>query len=213
MTIAGLTGGIASGKTTVSLILKQAGAKIVDADAIAHAVVRKGLPAWEKLVAHFGRKILLPSGEINRPSLADIVFNNPNQKEILNRIVHPFVFEETDRQVREIQRENPLSVIIQDIPLLIESGMYTRFSEIILVYVPEVLQLQRLMARNGFSENQAMLRIRSQMPIEDKKRFATMIVDNSRNMEDTRQQTLVVYEKLLTISRRTICPPCDRYHP
>lgn len=213
MILAGLTGGIASGKTTVSRILKQAGANIVDADAIAHTVVRKGLPAWEKIVAHFGKKILLPNGEINRPCLADIVFNSPDQKEILNRIVHPFVFEETDRQIREIRRENPLSVIIQDIPLLIESGMHRNLSEIILVYTPEHLQLQRLMSRNGFSENEAMLRIRSQMPIEDKKRFATMIVDNSRDMEDTRQQTLDVYKKLIAISRRTACPPCDRYHP
>ncbi len=194
--IAGLTGGIATGKSTVSAILKECGAIVIDADLIAHAVVKKGLEAYERIVAHFGKQILLPSGEIDRPQLGNIVFNHPDQKEKLNQIVHPAVFEEMERQIRKIERRNSASVVISDIPLLIESGMHKRFSEIILVYIPEYLQVQRLMIRSDLSAAQANSRIRAQMPIEEKKRFATRIIDNSGDFENTRNQVIAVYQQL-----------------
>jgi len=196
MIIAGLTGGIATGKSTVSAILKECGAIIIDADLIAHAVVKKGLEAHKRIAAHFGKQILLPDGELDRPQLGNIIFNHPAQKEMLNQIVHPFVFEEMERQIREFERKNPASVVISDIPLLIESGMHKRFSEIILVYIPEYLQMHRLMTRDKFSEKQAAARIRAQMPIEEKKRFATMIIDNSDSLENTRNQAVAVYQRL-----------------
>jgi len=196
MIIAGLTGGIATGKSTVSAILKECGASIIDADLIAHAVVKKGLEAHKRIAAHFGTQILLPDGEINRPRLGNIVFNHPDEKEMLNQIVHPFVFEEMERQIREFERKNPASVVISDIPLLIESGMHKNFSEIILVYIPEYLQIQRLMIRDDLCATQANTRIRAQMPIEEKKRFATMIIDNSDSLENTRNQTIAVYQQL-----------------
>ncbi|HAO23170.1 MAG TPA: dephospho-CoA kinase, partial [Desulfobacteraceae bacterium] len=111
-------------------------------------------------------------------------------------IVHPFVFEEMERQIREFERKNPASVVISDIPLLIESGMHKNFSEIILVYIPEYLQIQRLMIRDDLCATQANTRIRAQMPIEEKKRFATMIIDNSDSLENTRNQTIAVYQQL-----------------
>ncbi len=197
--IAGLTGGIATGKSTVSAILKECGAIIIDADLIAHAVVKKGLEAYERIVAHFGKQILLPDGEIDRPQLGNIIFNHPDQKEKLNQIVHPAVFEEMERQIRKIERRNSASVVISDIPLLIESGMHKRFSEIILVYIPEYLQVQRLMIRSDLSAAQANSRIRAQMPIEEKKRFATMIIDNSGDSENTRNQAVAVYQRLLQL--------------
>ncbi|OQX25535.1 MAG: dephospho-CoA kinase [Desulfobacteraceae bacterium IS3] len=196
MIISGLTGGIATGKSTISAILKECGAIIIDADLIAHAVVKKGLEAYERIAAHFGTQILLPDGEINRPRLGNIVFNHPDEKEMLNQIVHPFVFEEMERQIREFERKNPASVVISDIPLLIESGMHKNFSEIILVYIPEYLQIQRLMIRDDLCATQANTRIRAQMPIEEKKRFATMIIDNSDSLENTRNQTIAVYQQL-----------------
>ena len=196
MIISGLTGGIATGKSTISAILKECGAIIIDADLIAHAVVKKGLEAYERIAAHFGTQILLPDGEINRPRLGNIVFNHPDEKEMLNQIVHPFVFEEMERQIREIKLRNPASVVISDIPLLIESGMHKNFSEIILVYIPEYLQIQRLMIRDDLCATQANTRIRAQMPIEEKKRFATMIIDNSDSLENTRNQTIAVYQQL-----------------
>jgi dephospho-CoA kinase len=196
MMSAGLTGGIATGKSTVSAILKKCGAIIIDADLIAHAVVKKGLEAYERIVAYFGTQILLSDGEIDRPQLGNIVFNHPDQKEKLNQIVHPAVIEEMDRQIRDIERKNPASVVISDIPLLIESGMQKKFSEIILVYIPEYLQIQRLMIRDDLCATQANARIRAQMPIEEKKRFATKIIDNSDSWENTRNQAVAVYQQL-----------------
>jgi dephospho-CoA kinase len=158
--------------------------------------VKKGLPAWERIAAHFGKQILLPNGELDRKHLANIIFNDPSQKQMLNQIVHPFVFEEIERQVNEIRHKTPLSVVISDIPLLMESGMHKNLSEVILVYIPKSLQIERLMKRNKFSEAEAKARIRAQMPIDEKKHFATMIIDNSGDLENTRNQAVAVYQKL-----------------
>jgi len=194
--IAGLTGGIASGKSTVSAFLKDAGAFIIDADKIAHELVKKNMPAWQEIVDHFGRQILLPDKEINREFLGNIIFNNPDEKQKLNSIVHPFVFTEMEKQVNDIKENKPDAVIIQDIPLLFESGHYNNLSPIILVYIPEFLQLQRLMKRNNLSESDARSRICSQMPIEEKKILADIVIDNSETKEDTGNKILEIYKYL-----------------
>lgn len=195
MFIAGLTGGIATGKSTVAGFLAQAGARIVDADKIAHDVVRKGQSAWEKIVAHFGEAVLLPDGEINRARLGDIIFKNREQKDVLNAIVHPEVFREMARQIDEAAAR-PGEVIILDVPLLIESGMHTSMAEVILVYTPPAVQLRRLMARDGINEADARARIDSQMPIEDKRAMATIIIDNSADLEAARARSIEVYRQL-----------------
>ncbi len=196
MVIAGLTGGIASGKSTVSAFLEDAGAVIVDADKIARKVVQKDRPAWRKIVDAFGRSILLPDGEINRILLGEIIFGDPAQQQILNRIVHPDVFAETATRLAEIENKQPGAVVILDVPLLIESGMDMDFSEILVVYVPESVQIQRLMARDRLTQTQALARIRSQMPIEEKKKHATIVIDNSGSRENTRNISMRVYQKL-----------------
>ena len=196
MVIAGLTGGIASGKSTVSAFLEDAGAVIVDADKIAREVVQKDRPAWRKIVDAFGRSILLPDGEINRILLGEIIFGDPAQQLILNRIVHPDVFAETAMRLAEIENKQPGAVVILDVPLLIESGMDMDFSEILVVYVPESVQIQRLMARDRLTQTQALARIRSQMPIEEKKKHATIVIDNSGSRENTRNISMRVYQKL-----------------
>ena len=196
MVIAGLTGGIASGKSTVSAFLEAAGAIIVDADKIAREVVQKGQPAWREIVGVFGRSILLPDGEINRILLGDIIFNDPAQKQVLNRIVHPGVIAETATRLAEIGKNRPDAVVILDVPLLIESGMDTGLSDIIVIYVPESVQIQRLMTRDALTQAQALARIRSQMPIEEKKKRATIVIDNSGSLENTRIISLCVYQKL-----------------
>lgn len=196
MVIAGLTGGIASGKSTVSAFLKDAGAVIVDADKIARDVVQKGQPAWRKIVGAFGRTILLPDGEINRILLGDIIFNDPAQKHVLNQIVHPEVISETTTRLAEIEKNQPGSVVILDVPLLIESGIDSGLSDIIVVYVPESIQIQRLMDRDALTQAQALARIRSQMPIEEKKKRATIVIDNSGGLEITRNISLRIYQKL-----------------
>jgi len=194
--IAGLTGGIASGKSTVSDCFQELGAVVIDADRIARKVVGKGLPAWRKIRDHYGREVLLPGGEVDREKLGRIVFHDPHQRTVLNRIVHPHVFEEMDHQVRRIHRRNSGAVVIQDVPLLIESGMHTRMAKVILVYVPKPVQLQRLMNRDGVSEADARARISSQMDIEKKRHLADFVIDNRGTREETREQTQTVYDLL-----------------
>ncbi len=196
MVVAGLTGGIATGKSTVSAIFKTCGAVIVDADVIAREVVQKGRKAWSEIIDTFGSRILLPDGSINRPALGDIIFHDPVRQQILNHIVHPEVMAETNRRLVEINHDSPDAVVILDVPLLFESGMDKGLSEIIVVYVPEPLQLQRLMHRNALSEDQALARIRSQIPVEEKKRRATRIIDNSGSLDITREATQAIYHLL-----------------
>ncbi len=196
MVVAGLTGGIATGKSTVSKILETAGAIIIDADQLARDVVRKGLPAWHKIVNHFGRDVLQPNGEINRSYLGEIIFHNPDKKEILNRIVHPYVKKEQAMRLKIIKQNRSDSVVILDVPLLIEVGWDKGLSEVIVVYVPEHIQLERLMKRDKLSEAEALSRIRSQMPIEEKKARASIVIDNSGTKVNTRKSTLKVYHYL-----------------
>jgi len=193
---AGLTGGIATGKSTVSDIFRQAGAFIIDADDIAHRSIRKGMPAWQKIVSHFGPAILQSDDEINRPLLGSIIFKEEEKKQVLNRIVHPQVRREIARQLAPIEKNHPRAVIILDIPLLIEVGWHRDVQEVILVYTPEEMQITRLMSRDNLSYEDALARIRAQMPIEEKKRHASVIIDNSGDLENTREKTLVVYDYL-----------------
>ncbi len=196
MQVIGLTGGIATGKSTVSAILENAGALIIDADRIAREAVKKGQPAYREIVEHFGETVLLPDGEINRSVLGDIIFNAPGKKQLLNKIVHPYVRKETHRQLQQIGRTEPNAIVILDIPLLIEAEMDKNLSEVIVVYVPEHIQIERLVQRDGISEADALARVRSQMPIEEKKEKATIVVDNSGSKENTRRQTLKIFQRL-----------------
>jgi dephospho-CoA kinase len=194
--VIGLTGGIATGKSTVCAILENAGAVIIDADRIARKLVKKNLPAYRQIVDTFGKSILLPDGEINRTALGDLIFNDPRKKQLLNKIVHPQVGKETDRQLKRIEKNNPHALVILDIPLLLESGLHKNLSEVIVVYTPEHIQINRLMQRDHISQENALARIRSQMPIEEKKKLATIVIDNSGMLEDTRKQTLKIFQRL-----------------
>jgi dephospho-CoA kinase len=194
--VIGLTGGIATGKSTVSALLEKAGAVIIDADRIARQVVKKGLPAYREIIENFGESILLPDGEINRSALGDIIFNDPQKKQLLNRIVHPHVRKEQNRQLKGIEKKDPGAIVILDIPLLIETQTYRDLSEVIVVYAPEHIQMKRLMQREDISKSDALARIRSQIPIEEKKDKATIVIDNSGTRENTRKQTLKLFQRL-----------------
>lgn len=196
MYIAGLTGGIATGKSTISGMFRKEGALIIDADRIAHEVVKKGAPAWQKIKAHFGDRILLPSGEIDRERLGGIVFHDARQKENLNRIVHPFVFQKMEEKIEKVRSVNPRAVVILDVPLLIETGMHRTLPEVILAYAPESMQLARLMARDNLAEADAQARIRSQMPIDSKMRMADIVIDNSGSLDVTRKTVRDVMGRL-----------------
>jgi len=194
--VIGLTGGIATGKSTVSAIFENAGAVIIDADRIARDIVKKDLPAYREIVKNFGESVLQTDGEIDRGLLGDIIFNDPQKKQLLNRIVHPHVKKETNRQLMQIEKSDPNAIVILDIPLLIEAEMQNDLSEVIVVYAPEHIQLSRLKQRDHISETEALARIRSQMPIEEKKELATVVIDNSGTLEDTRKQTIEIFKNL-----------------
>ncbi|MBN2298632.1 MAG: dephospho-CoA kinase [Deltaproteobacteria bacterium] len=196
MVIAGLTGGIATGKSTVAEYFRSAGASLIDADRIAFDAVQKDMPAWHEIVRHFGKEVLLENGQIDRAGLGDIIFNDREQKEVLDSIVHPAVFRKIEENVSVLEKDSPDSVVIVDIPLLIETGRYRDMDEVIVVYVPEHIQIERLLSRDNISEEAARARVRSQMSIEDKKAYASIVIDNSKSMEQTKSKTLEVYRKL-----------------
>ena len=199
--VVGLTGGIASGKSTVSEMFKTSGAIVIDADIIARQVVAPGMPAWEAIRATFGERIIAPDGTLDRRCLGDLVFSDARRRKQLEGIVHPHVRRQIREKIRRLRRTAPDALVIQDIPLLLETGMTDDLSEIILVYVPLAVQLKRLMKRDGISQEAAMARIDAQLPMEQKRRHATIVIDNSGDLASTGGQVLEVYQRLARKAR------------
>ncbi len=202
MIVAGLTGGIASGKSTVAEILRKAGAVIIDADRIARQVVAPGLPAWREIRDLFGDGILQPDGAIDRAALGAIVFNDAPLRRRLEAIVHPRVGAEIAAQMQRAAQEQPDAVVIMDIPLLFETDRTQGLAEIIVVFTPESIQRRRLMARDHLSPEAAEARIRSQMPMAEKVRRATLTIDNSGTPAETERQALAVFQHLMQRARK-----------
>lgn len=192
----GLTGGIATGKSYVLSVLSELGCEVMDADQTAREVVEPGQPAFEEIFAHFGSEVVGADGRLDRPKLGAIVFNDPAQREKLNSIVHPKVFEAQARWMAEVEARNPQAVVIIDAALMIETGSYRRFDKVVVVYCEPELQLQRLMARNNMTQEEATARISSQMPSAEKLKFADFSINTSQGFEDTRLQTVALYEQL-----------------
>lgn len=185
--IIGLTGGIASGKSTVSNWLLSQGYPVVDADIAARKVVEPSMPALEKIRKAFGDDVLLPDGTLDRKRLGSIIFANEEKRQTLNAIVHPAV-REWMRQETERAFGEGASIVIMDIPLLFESKLTHMVEETILVYVTKETQLKRLMERDGYMEADALARIHAQMPIDEKKELADYIVDNNGPLSETIEQ-------------------------
>lgn len=183
MFVVGLTGGIASGKSTVSKTLRQLGAAICDADKIAKELQEAGTEVWQEITHTFGPDILLNDGSLNRQALGEIVFNDNDARQKLDSIVHPKVME----RVNMVIAESNARVVIVDAPLLIEAHMTAMVDEVWVVSVSEQLQLKRLMQRNNLDEREALARLRSQMPLSDKLKYADKVIDNSGSIEQTRQ--------------------------
>lgn len=185
--IIGLTGGIASGKSTVSQMLEQRGFTIVDADLAARKVVEPGASAYKQVVTEFGEGIILNDGTLNREKLGTIVFNDEEKRKKLNAIVHPAVREKM-KEWQEAAIQNGKKTIILDIPLLFESNLLHMVDKTIVVYVDEETQLQRLMERNSFREDEARTRIASQLPLRQKKEMADAVIDNNGTLSETERQ-------------------------
>ncbi|MEJ9228110.1 dephospho-CoA kinase [Peribacillus butanolivorans] len=189
--IIGITGGIASGKSSVSLYIQELGFTIVDADVASRAVVEPGEEAYHEVVKAFGEDILLMDGNIDRAKLGSIIFHDQEKRLRLNSIVHPAV-----RKWMRLKTEKALAAgeetVFMDIPLLFESKLTFMVEKTLLVYVDERVQLERLMNRNGLSETDALARIHSQMPLADKKVLADAVIDNNGNLEETKKQVKTV---------------------
>ena len=184
----GLTGGIASGKSTVCGMLQDRGCTIVDADKVAHKLLLKGQPCFGRVVEAFGVDILDSAGEIDRNRLGAIVFENQSLLETLEGIVHPEVIRQILAKLDILEKEQPLGKVVVDASLMIESGFYKSFKRLVVVTCRLEQQLERLITRNGLSESQARRRISIQMPLEQKLGFADYVIDNSRLLEHTRAQ-------------------------
>ncbi|WP_081413177.1 dephospho-CoA kinase [Aneurinibacillus terranovensis] len=194
--IIGLTGGIACGKSTVSRMLAEREARIIDADIIAREVVRPGEEAWSLIAEHFGQSILLPNQEIDRARLGKLVFSDEKARLILNGIVHPAV----RKRMRELTAHavaEGIPLIVLDIPLLYESGLEYMVEAVVVVYCTPEQQLKRLMKRNGLSREEALRRIASQIPVEEKKKRASYVIDNSGTLEETERQVNKLIQRLV----------------
>jgi dephospho-CoA kinase len=194
----GLTGGIASGKSTVSAILRDLGAVVIDADALAREVVAKGTPGLSAVVAEFGDGLLTPDGELDRPAMGALVFADESARRRLEAIVHPLVFE---RIVALEADAPPGAVVVHDIPLLAESGRSTEpdrggFDAVVVVEAPADVQLQRMVRDRGWTEADALARIAAQATPEERRAIATHLVENTGTLEDLRQRVTVVFEEL-----------------
>lgn len=200
--IVGLTGSIASGKSTVAGIFKELGAGLIDFDVLAREVIRPHLKTWEGIVEHFGTAVLNEDSTINRGMLAEIVFNDPAKLEKLNEIVHPAVFEEGKRRLEEIMRNDPGAIVVLDIPLLLETGCQALVDKVVVVYSGEENQMKRLMGR-GLNPEEAEKRLRAQMPLAEKVKRADFVIQNDGSLAQTRRQVERVYQELrrLKISR------------
>ena len=179
MILIGLTGGVATGKSTVAQMFKQCGAVVIDADALAREVVQPDKPAWRDVVRTFSKKVLNPDRTINRQALGSIVFRYPAKRRRLERIIHPRVAREQQRLTREAARKDPTAVVLYDVPLLFEAGIDKRVQKIIVVTADQQTQIARLKKRNDLSRAEALRRIRSQMPLSKKIREADMVIDGT----------------------------------
>lgn len=185
--IFGVTGGIASGKSSVSTFIKELGFPIIDADVVAREVVEPGEDAYHEIVKAFGEDILLPDRSINRTKLGDVIFHNDAKRLKLNSIVHPAVRKRM-RELAEKAIQNGAETVFMDIPLLFESKLTFMVEKTLLVYVDEEIQLIRLINRNNLSEKDARARIASQMPLKEKRALADAVVNNNGDFEETKNQ-------------------------
>ncbi|MCR2804296.1 dephospho-CoA kinase [Paenibacillus soyae] len=186
--IIGLTGGIASGKSTVGGMLAGLGAKLVDADAVAREVVLPGEPALEAIASLFGQAVLHPDGTLDRTALGSIVFQDREALAKLEAITHPAIRKRMWDRIHTYEEEEPNGLIIGDVPLLYETGQDKLYEGVLVVYVPAAVQVERLMQRNKMNEDEARRRVSLQMDIEEKRRRAEWVIDNSGTLEETRRQ-------------------------
>ena len=204
MLIVGLTGGVASGKTAVSQILKEEGATLIDADQIARELVQPHTATWNELVKVFGKEILQEDGSIHRKRLAAKVFSDPEPRNLLNQILHPRIKTEMNKRVKEIGQKDPNAIVVIDAALLIELGDHREMDKVIIVTSTEKQQIERLKKRDGVDQEEAQRVLSSQMPLEEKMKVADFVIRNEGSFEETRRRVKEVFQELkrIAIQRR-----------
>jgi dephospho-CoA kinase len=200
MLTVGLTGSIAVGKSYVAGVFAELGCHVLDADQTARTVVEKGSSGLKAVVAAFGPSVLNDDGTLARETLGQMIFHDNAKRELLNSILHPHIIAAQDEQIRSWNEIDPGGIAVVDAALMIESGGYKRFDKLIVVHCRPEVQLQRLMDRNGISQDEAQKRIDSQMSQAEKKRFADYLIDTSDGFESARKQTVEIFTQLLQLS-------------
>ncbi|OGW33329.1 MAG: dephospho-CoA kinase [Nitrospirae bacterium GWC2_56_14] len=196
MFIVGLTGGIASGKSLVARVFKDLGATVIDADRIVHELLEPDQDAWREIIQYFGQEVQRPDKTIDRRKLGAIVFNDREKRTWLNACLHPRVFSVYTTRAAHIRMRTPDALLFFDAALLIESGYHRNVDRLIVVYAEPEQQVERLMARDGFTSEEALLRIASQMPLSEKRLLADHVIDNSGSREQTEQQARELFGQL-----------------
>ena len=195
----GLTGSIGVGKSFVAGVLAELGCAVLDADQTARAVVAPRSAGLTAVVEAFGEGILHKDGTLDRQELGSLIFADQGKRELLNSILHPYIIALQDEQLHEWEVKNPEGIAVVDAALMIESGGYKRFDKVIVVHCRPEVQLQRLMARDGLSPEEAQKRVDAQMPQQEKEKFADYLIDTSDGFESARSRTAQVYEELRRI--------------
>ncbi len=201
MLIVGVTGGVGSGKTTVSRMFEKEGAYVIDADQIARELVQPKRTAWREIVRAFGKEVLEKEGSIDRKRLAEIAFLNSEKRDVLNQILHPRIKREMERRARAIGRKDPEAVVILDVPLLVETGYHREMDRVVVVTSTERKQMERMKKRVGMSEEETRRIISSQMRIEEKVKAADFVIRNEGSLETTRRKVREIFHALRRIAR------------
>ena len=191
----GLTGGIASGKSTVATILREMGVPVINLDQISREIMHRGTPAYREVLAVFGQAVLTPDQEIDRKALGKIVFSDPEARQRLEGITHPRILQGMEEQIAQLEAQGSRIVVIE-VPLLIEGGRMHEYDEIWLVYVDEATQLARLQARDTLDESGAMARIAAQIPLEEKKVYADHLIINTGAIADLKKQIEEIWREV-----------------
>ncbi len=192
----GLTGGVASGKSTVARMFEEAGARIIDADHIGHELLRSSLPAYQEVVKQFGREILNPSGEVDRRRLGAIVFAERARLDQLNAILHPRIIDRVEELTSAFRAQDSHAVVLVDAALIYEAGIGRGFTKMIVVWCRPEQQVERLIAKAGMTREEAERRIPAQMSAEEKRRRADYVIDTSGTLDETRRQVQALCPQL-----------------
>lgn len=202
MIIVGLTGGISSGKTVVSQFFQDLGAKVIDADKVYREIIESD-PTLSSLIArHFGQEVMREDKGLDRKALRLIVFQDPEKLALLNRITHPFIGKEIRKRIEEIKGSSPHAIIIIEGAILIEAGIPEMIEKVILILSAPETQIRRLMQRDKIEKDEALMRIKSQLPLSEKIPYGDFFIDNEGDRENTKRETERVYRALLALERR-----------